>query len=378
MRLFPVLLLRLALLIAIFASAALIVDYANAGDPAFCGVTSGCFTVRRSGYAYLFGYLPMPAVGLACFASLFGFAFVARNRVMAASVAGMASIGAVAAMYLLYLQHSVIGAMCPWCVTVDTSAIVAAIAAIWVWSNGRKDEASVRLPDAPYVSLAWVLAAVVGIGAPFLWGKFPAKPPVPEAIKSEHIADKLTLVTFTDFECPFCRRLHPVLHKIVEEHSDRMHLVRKMVPLPIHPGSEPAALAYLCSPAALQDAVADKLYAATPEQLTPEGAVIVAAMAGADAGELSTCIKSPATLAKLEAEKKLFEELGGPGLPFTFVGKRVVVGANADGLKSAVEAELSGEHLSLPVWAMFALVGAAFVAAMGVTVAGQTRDKRAA
>ena len=58
-----VLLLRLSLLIAVAASAALIVDYQNAGDPAFCGVGSGCFAVRISPYSRLLG-VPLPYIGL--------------------------------------------------------------------------------------------------------------------------------------------------------------------------------------------------------------------------------------------------------------------------------------------------------------------------
>jgi uncharacterized membrane protein len=376
MRLLPVLLLRLALLVAIAASAMLVVDYANAGDPAFCGVTSGCFAVRTSGYAYLFGYIPLPQVGLISYVSLFGIALVARNRLQHTVVAALAGLGALFALYLLWLQHSVIGAMCPWCVTVDTSAIVAAIAAAWVWQKARKDEASVRVPPVPRVTGAWVGAGILGIVAPFIWGQFPAEPPLPEAIKREQVADKLTIVAFTDFECPFCRRLHPELHKIIEEHHGRVHLVRKMMPLSGHPGAEPAALVYLCAPENLREAVADKLYHAEPPKLTPDGAMAFGISAGVDAQSLSTCLQSPETRAKLEADKKLFDELGGRGLPFTFVGKRVVLGANVDGLKKAVARELSGNHPSLPVWLMFALIGAGFVLAIGVTIAADSERSR--
>lgn len=372
MRLLPVLLLRLALLVAISASAALVVDYANAGDPSFCGVTSGCFAVRTSGYAYLFGVVQLPYVGLVGFSSLFGLAFVAKNRLSYGVVAAISAMSALFAMYLLWLQHSVIGALCPWCVAVDSSAIVAAIASAWAWQNARQDEASVQLPAVPRVAWAWILAAAWGLVAPFVWGRFPKDAPQPEAIKQLQVPGKLTIVGFTDFECPFCRRLHPELHKVETANAGRVHLERKMMPLSGHPGAEPAALVYLCTPEPLREAVADKLYTATTDKLTPEGTIILAASAGADAAELSLCVKSPETRAKLDADKKLFESLGGHGLPFTFVGKRVVSGANIPGLESAVERELSGEHLALPVWAMFALLGAAFVGAIVVTVGAKS------
>jgi uncharacterized membrane protein/predicted DsbA family dithiol-disulfide isomerase len=377
MRLLPVLMLRLALLVAMSASAALVVDYANAGDPAFCGVTSGCFAVRTSGFAYLFGYIPLPQVGLATFASLFGIAFVARSRLQHTVVATIAGLGGLFALYLLYLQKFVIGAMCPWCVAVDTAAIVAANSSIWVLINARKDEASVRLPAAPRVTWSWVVAAIIGLVAPFVWGQFPAEPPLPAAIQKEQVPDKLIIVAFTDFECPFCRRMHPVLHRVVEAQGERVHFVRKMMPLSGHPGAEPAALVYLCSPENLREAVADKLYTATADKLTPEGSIVLGASAGVDADALSVCVKSPETRAKLEADKKLFEELGGRGLPFTFVGKRVVLGFNPDRVEAAVASELAGKHASLPVWAMFVLIAAAFIGAIGVTVGATRADKLA-
>ena len=59
------LLLRISLLVAIAASAALVVQYTNAGNPAFCGVGSGCLAVRLSPYSMLFGAVPLPSIGLA-------------------------------------------------------------------------------------------------------------------------------------------------------------------------------------------------------------------------------------------------------------------------------------------------------------------------
>lgn len=376
MRLLPVLLLRLALLVALTASTALVVEYANAGDPAFCGVQSGCFAVRTSGYAYLFGYLPLPDLGRAAYAALFALALVAKTRLQHAVLAVLTGLGALFALYLLWLQQSAIGAFCEWCVAVDTSAIVAAIAATWVWLNARKDEASVRLPAARGVTLSWIGAALIGMVAPYIWGKFPKEPPLPEAIKAEQVPNKLTIVGFTDFECPFCRKMHPVIHGIEERYEGRVRLVRKMMPLSGHPGAEPAALAYLCAPESLREAVADKLYKAPTDKLTPDGTIALAASAGANATAMLACVKSPETKAKLEADKKLFVDLGGRGLPFNFVGKRVVLGFNPERLEQAVQSELSGPHPALPLWSMFALIGAAFATAIGVTIAADVSARR--
>jgi uncharacterized membrane protein/predicted DsbA family dithiol-disulfide isomerase len=376
MRLLPVLLLRLALLVAIAASAALVVEYANAGDPAFCGVTSGCFAVRISPYSHLFG-IPLPQIGLAAYASLFGIAFVAKKPERHLLVAVLSGIGALFAIWLLYLQKVTIGAFCAWCVAVDTSAIVAAISAAWVFRRATKDPESVRLPAERHVTIAWIGAALLAIMTPFVWGHFPAQPPLPAQVQQVQERDKLTIVSFTDFECPFCRKLHPVMHQLEARYPGKVKLVRKMMPLESHLGADPAARAFLCTPEAHREAVADKLYAATPEQLTAQGAAALAVSVGADADTVKVCMKSPETKAKIDADKKLFEELGGRGLPFTFVGKRVVLGFNPARIESAAASELAGEHISLPVPAMFALLGVAFAAAIVITLGARTREARA-
>jgi uncharacterized membrane protein len=367
-RVLPVLLLRLSLLVAIAASAVLVVDYANAGDPAFCGVQSGCFAVRVSSYSKLMG-VPLPWVGLLGNAALFAWAMLARKRVQHAAVAVAAVLGAAFAVRLLMLQAWEIKAYCPWCVAVDVSAVLAAISAVATYFTARRlgDDEPI-LPPSGRVAWAWTGAAMAAVVVPLIWGKYPISPPPPPQVQEAQVPGKLTIFGFTDFECPFCRRLHPELEKAAAEHPGRIAIVRHMMPLPSHPGAEPAALAYLCAPDDKKDAVADKLYEAEPLLLTTDGVLGIAEGAGVDREKLAACMKAPATRARLLADVKLFDELGGRGLPFTFVGRRVVLGFNPERLQMAVESELSGSHFGLPVWGMFVLLGAIFGATGVVTV----------
>jgi len=147
-----------------------------------------------------------------------------------------------------------------------------------------------------------------------------------------------------------------------------------MVPLAGHPGAEPAALAYLCTPEPLRDQMADKLFKADSANLTPDGTLRLALGLDVDPVKFTGCLVAADTKAILEADKKLFDELGGKGLPFTFVGKRIVLGAQADKLKEAVAREFEGAHLSLPIWAMFVLIATAFVTAIGLTVRAEGKE----
>ncbi len=59
---------------------------------------------------------------------------------------------------------------------------------------------------------------------------------------------KVTLVTYTDFQCPFCDQLHPTLQRLVDENPDEISWVYRNYPLTsIHPQAESAANAAACA-----------------------------------------------------------------------------------------------------------------------------------
>ncbi len=59
---------------------------------------------------------------------------------------------------------------------------------------------------------------------------------------------KVTIVEFSDFECPFCVRAFPTVQQIVETYPNDVRLVYKHLPLTnIHPNAERAAIASECA-----------------------------------------------------------------------------------------------------------------------------------
>jgi protein-disulfide isomerase len=86
---------------------------------------------------------------------------------------------------------------------------------------------------------------------------------------------KVTVTIFSDFQCPFCARVDPMLHEIVKdpELKDKVNVAFKQFPLGFHQNAIPAAKAAL----AVKDIggdekfwqYADKLYKGMKE-LTPE------------------------------------------------------------------------------------------------------------
>lgn len=68
--------------------------------------------------------------------------------------------------------------------------------------------------------------------------------------KDEHIrGDKnaqVSIIEFSDFECPFCSRIHPTLSQIVEEFDGEVNWVYRHFPLSSHPRAIGAAIASEC------------------------------------------------------------------------------------------------------------------------------------
>ena len=54
---------------------------------------------------------------------------------------------------------------------------------------------------------------------------------------------KVTIVEFTDFQCPFCARFHPVVRELQKAFPDDVRVVLKNYPLSFHPNARPAAKA---------------------------------------------------------------------------------------------------------------------------------------
>lgn len=74
-------------------------------------------------------------------------------------------------------------------------------------------------------------------------------PPVDE--KTDHIRGgkkaKVTLVEYSDFECPFCGRFYPTTNQVLQEYGDEVRLVYRHFPLSFHPQAQPAAEAAECA-----------------------------------------------------------------------------------------------------------------------------------
>lgn len=135
----------------------------------------------------------------------------------------------------------------------------------------------------------------------------------------------ITLVVFTDFQCPFCAKAADTLHDLLRAYPEHLALVFKNYPLASHPKAELAARAGFA--AARQGKfweMHDTLFSTQGIELTRERIDTMAIGLGLDLDQFSEDLASTAATAAIEADRRLGEELGVDSTPGVFVNGRPV------------------------------------------------------
>ncbi len=154
---------------------------------------------------------------------------------------------------------------------------------------------------------------------------------------------EVTLVEFSDFECPFCGRFKPTVDQALREYGDKIRLVYKHFPLDsIHPYARPAAEASEC--AAEQGKFweyHDALFT-NQDKLSNEYFGQLATELGLDANKFSGCVTSGKYKQKVEADYQLGLASGVQGTPHTLVNGIAISGAESYAVvKARIDAALA-------------------------------------
>jgi protein-disulfide isomerase len=140
----------------------------------------------------------------------------------------------------------------------------------------------------------------------------------------------VTIVEFSDFQCPYCGRVEPTLKQIREKYGDKVRIVWKNEPLPFHPRAEPAAEVAMEARAEKGDKgfwdVHDKLFASQPKLDDPD-LDKVAQEAGLNLEKVHEAMKTHKYKAQIDADNDLADDMQASGTPHFFVDGRRLVGA---------------------------------------------------
>jgi protein-disulfide isomerase len=304
------------------ASAMLVVDYVRP-MPVFCSEGGGCEALKHTAIATPLG-VPLPLFGLAGFLAI-GVAALLRGQRARLAQLGLAVVAGMVGMSLLVLQFR-LGTFCPYCCIADASGVLSAlVAGARLWLAG----------DAPaprVLTYAGAVVLVVAPAVPLVLG-FRASP-LPQVIRDEMAQTPhgvVTVVDFVDFECPFCRITHPELRAVLQAHPGKVRVVRREVPLKMHPHAMDAARSECCAEKLGKgESMANALFTAPAEELTPEGCEKIAREVGLPLEAYRACVADPATDALIAADKAEFQAAGGFALPTLWVDEVPLVGAQPE------------------------------------------------
>jgi protein-disulfide isomerase len=153
----------------------------------------------------------------------------------------------------------------------------------------------------------------------------------------------VTLVEFTDYQCPYCHRAQAVVDQVLERYSGKLRFVHLDFPLEGHAGALPAARAARCA------GEQGKFWEYHRNLMTAPGSLDEADLkTRASALDLNTpafgaCLSSGRHDAEIQASFRQGEELGVTGTPAYFINGRMLSGARPiESFAELIDAELAG------------------------------------
>jgi 2-hydroxychromene-2-carboxylate isomerase len=133
---------------------------------------------------------------------------------------------------------------------------------------------------------------------------------------------KVTLVEFSDFQCPHCAAAHPELMRVLREFDGRVRLVYKYFPLSNHTRAVAAAQAAEAARAQGKFWEMHDLLFEHQRELEEPDILKYAAQLGLDMERFTRDLNAEVTVKRVEADKALGQKLGIEATPSFFVDAR--------------------------------------------------------
>jgi predicted DsbA family dithiol-disulfide isomerase len=155
-------------------------------------------------------------------------------------------------------------------------------------------------------------------------------------------AAPVTLVLFSDFQCPYCRDFNLTIEDILKKYGDKVRLVFRQLPLTnIHANAQRAAAASLC--AAAQNhfwEMHDNLFR-HQDKLAEENIKGWAKDLNLDANAFSSCLGSERIRTTIKDDVRAGSMAGADGTPTLFINGRYLGGARSfEEIAAVIDEEL--------------------------------------
>ncbi len=155
----------------------------------------------------------------------------------------------------------------------------------------------------------------------------------------------VTLIEYSDFECPFCSRHYTTMNQIKEAYPNDVRIVFRHFPLSFHPEAQKAAEASEC--AADQGKFWEMHNKIFEANLAGDMSVAkwkaAAVELGLDSTKFDKCLDSGEKASRIAEDLNEGSGAGVEGTPATFVNGQVVSGALPfDSFKQIIDSEIGG------------------------------------
>ncbi len=170
----------------------------------------------------------------------------------------------------------------------------------WIEKEGKKYGLTINLqpPERPRAQISINSSPTIG----------PDKAPI-------------TIVEYSDFQCPYCAQAVPTVKKILKNYPDKVKFVYKQFPLDFHKDAFRASEASLC----INEQSTDYFWRlhdymlANPRSLSQANLIAKALEYGADKDKFSKCLKSGKYVTQVQREMQEGRAIGVSATPMFFV-----------------------------------------------------------
>ena len=152
----------------------------------------------------------------------------------------------------------------------------------------------------------------------------------------------VTIVEFSDYQCPFCARVNPTLAKVRETYGDRVKIVFKDYPLPNHPQAPKAAEAAHCAAEQKKYWEMHDAMFANQRALEVPALKQTARAVGLEGAAFDQCLDSGKYAATVRSGSELGERMGVNSTPTLYINGRPLIGAMPfENFKAIIDEELA-------------------------------------
>ena len=151
----------------------------------------------------------------------------------------------------------------------------------------------------------------------------------------------VTIVEFSDFQCPFCSKAEPVVDEVMKKYGDKVHLVFRDYPLSFHQNAETAAMASEC---AKEQGKYWEMHGAmfgNQSKLAAADLVETSGNLGMDKDKFKSCLDSGKYRSEVQKDFQDGAKYGVSGTPTFFINGIMIVGARgAEAFAEIIDREL--------------------------------------